>query len=96
MRYGSLYEEMNIKSKAFLAYNFVFLVRRVFVTLNAIFLYDYQNFQVFLTILQSLFVLILMINYKIFEDKVIRVLEIFNELTLLILSYSLLMFSDVC
>ena len=96
MKYGSLYEEMNLKSKSIIVYKLIFMIRRVFVTLNAIFLSDYSLFQVFFTILQSFFMLMFLIKYKVFENNILRNLEIFNELTLLILSYQLLMYSEVC
>ena len=41
MKFGSLFDEMNIKSKSLIVYGYMFLFRRVFLTLNAIFMNDY-------------------------------------------------------
>jgi hypothetical protein len=70
------------------------MIRRLTFSLAALFLNNYITFQIAIPICLSIASLSYKIGIKPFEDPYINKLEVFNELTLFIISMTLPIFSD--
>ena len=91
---SSLYEGLKTHSKAALAYNSVFVVRRFLFALTIVLLYEHPGAQIQFLILYSVLMIIYDVLVKPFEDPNLNKLEIFNELCILVTGYHLICFSD--
>ena len=93
-KFGSLYEEINPKSKNALLYNVIFMFRRLIIAITALFLQSTPAVQIHITVLLSLFMLCYLLLGRTFSDPFFKKLDIFNEVCILLSSYHLYLYSD--
>lgn len=74
-------------------FNFFFMVRRIIFVMSVIYLNGYPVLQVNLMLVQSLSFVVYLIVAKPFEDPKINRIEIFNELSILFITYPSLLFT---
>ena len=91
---GSLYSELKKERKMALLYNGLFVLRRLMFAYMAVFLGNYPFLQIQGLAIQSISILMYLSYTKPFKDKLSNILEMFNEICILILSYHLFYFTD--
>lgn len=96
-KFGSLYEELNYHRGAALAYHLLFLMRRLLLICQAVFLgRDHQFLNIAMLMATSTTLLVYIARVRPFEEPYINNLELFNETTILFVSaYHCIVFSDV-
>ncbi|TNV87652.1 hypothetical protein FGO68_gene11871 [Halteria grandinella] len=91
---GSLYSGLRIKKSFFaLMYSPIFLIRRQIFAATIIFLHDNPMAQVNVTFYTSLLMISYLVHAQPFEEPQLNYLEIFNEITFLMLTYPVLLFT---
>lgn len=93
-RFGSLYEGLKTKDRMQIFCNFIFTARRVLLILSAVYLGNYQFFQVQSYIFLSQINLMYLMHYRPYLESSTNNNEIFNEACVLALSYQLFIFTD--
>jgi hypothetical protein len=91
-RFGSFYDSLNAKSLYSLNFHTWFLLRRLIFAVTTIFLASCPFLQVIFLLLQSLLSLCYLIIYKPFDSIILNKIELFNEVTLYMVCYPVLMF----
>lgn len=71
------------------------MIRRALFAIVLVMWGDYAAFQIMAVIMLSLVILMYQILVKPFEERKLNRLEVFNELTVLVCSWHLLIFSDL-
>ena len=99
-KYGGLIEGTRVQSKtvskgAILAYLLTYFARRGIFTFSVFILSDYLWLQLAIQMICSLCVLSILLYVRPFSDPRLQRLEVFNEITILGLSYMLAAFSDM-
>ena len=95
MRFGSLWEGINHKKSKWAAqFNFIFTSRRLILTIITIYLQDLPQIQLQLFILMSLLNSAYLLAVKPFELPSINRVEIFNELSISAMAYTLIILTD--
>ena len=87
VRFGSLYVNIKIENKYAYLHTFFFLVRRTLLAGSIVFAPDLPFLQVYLNIGISLFLLMYLIQCKPLMSRKSIYFEVYNELTVLMLSY---------
>ncbi len=77
------------------AYILIFLGRRILFVLSALLLTEWPLVQLNLLYVQSIIVLVYLIHSRPFEDPLMNRLEIFNELSIMVVSYASLVFTGI-
>lgn len=93
-RIGSLYSGLNERSKGALAYNVLFVSRRLIFAFIIVRLFYYPCQQVQVMMLSSIMMIIYTVSVRPFEEPLLNRVEIFNELCILVSSYHLIVFTD--
>ena len=91
-RFGSLYEGIHHRKKIVLFYTFCFLIRRLVFSASCVFITDFATIQLQLYCLCSLFNIIILGYVRPFTAM--NHLELYNECTILVISYHLFTFTD--
>jgi hypothetical protein len=86
--------ELRTDSKAALMYNVVYMFRRLIFALTAVLLKSQPSLQVAFTCFQSILVIIYVGHVKPFEIPLLNTMEVVNEVTILIATYHLFLFTD--
>lgn len=93
-RYGSIYSELCFERRGPLNYYPLFLLRRYLFALSLVFLEGWPILQANLLFLQSLVSITYLIYTRPFENSTVNKLEIFNELTILAVTYPVFIYAD--
>ncbi len=91
---SALFEDLNVKSRGALLFNAFFIVRRLLFVFICIFMKEWPFLQIIILFYQCLLMLIYLGSVKPFIHSYMNNLEKFNEITILAVSYHLLVFSD--
>ena len=97
--HGTLFEGLKIESKVvskkmIVLYIMSFFLRRVAFVMTVIFMQDYIWFALCVQMYFTFGLLVLLFTWKPLEDKREFRVEVFNELTILLLSYTLISFTN--
>lgn len=82
---------MDISKRSSLLYHLIFVLRRLFFVINVFLLSDYLAIQLICFMLTNILYLIYLLNFRPLESVS---MEVFNEVTTLILSYFMLIYTD--
>jgi hypothetical protein len=93
-QFGSLYLGINYKSKLALMFHVIFTFRRLLLCATAVYMSNYNYFQIQLTILINIMVIMYIILAQPFDTRMQNKLEIFNECCILAVGYTLLLFTN--
>ena len=95
-KYGAIYDMIDLKHKrrSALLWSLFFLGRRILFALGVIFLIDYPIFQIYLFIFPTLAVLMMVGLAEPLPTPAENKQEVYNNFTILILSYCLLCFTE--
>lgn len=93
LKYGTMYLNLDLKKRASRYMPFMFLGRRLMLGCSIAF-FKYQFIQIYFSILSSLGLIMYLLKVMPYEDKLLNVIELFNEMSLLACSYTLLAFTD--
>ncbi|CDW76643.1 UNKNOWN [Stylonychia lemnae] len=96
-RIGALYNEIRVTNNdknITILYNVIYLLRRLSFSLVAVTLQDYPCQQIQSFQLTSILILIYDISVKPFETRKLNLIEIFNEMTILVVSYFMYLLTD--
>lgn len=91
-RLGSVYDGLKTESKMALLYNVLFLSRRLMFSYIVVFV-DYPVLQIQMLFYQSILMIMYLMYFRPFELNELNNIEIFNELTILISAYHMLLFT---
>ena len=91
---GPAYEGLRVKSRGARAFNLVFMSRRILFMVIIISLREYIGLQIMAMIGLNLFSSAYLASERPFSDKKARRMELFNDVTLLLMSLSLSLFTD--
>ena len=94
-RYSQLYSCLIADRFSSLAYNWLFLVRRLSLAASCIFLRSYPLFQITIAFLQSILVILYLIRVRPFETSLLNNLEIFNEISIYMICCCALILTNV-
>ena len=94
-RWGSVYEGMKHTNKSILAYYVIFMVRRMILAATILYIPDFIWLQIFMTIYLTQFAAIYLVHYKPFEDPLVQRLEVFNEITTILLLHVIYCFTPL-
>lgn len=89
-KYSSLYDGLRTSSKISIQYHTLFFARRIILSLSAIFLIEYPFLQIQLHLLTSLASLMFIGFVKPFKNPSDNCKELFNEICIILVSYSLI------
>jgi len=92
-KYGSVYADLNMENNLSRWYNVIFVYRRLFITISAIFLGDFLFLQFLLVAYGTLASLTFSLHVKPFEDVRMNRIEVLNDLTILFSIYFLYLFN---
>ena len=93
-KYGFVYEDLNYTDKFAKLYNFLFVYRRIIVCIFYLYLIDYMEFQIILTVFQNQMMMMLVGSFQPFRQKLINQREMFNEFMILTMTLNLMLFTD--
>ncbi len=94
-RFGSLYLNLKTTSNYYMISTFIFLMRRLIFACMIVFMDQSQLYQILANIAISLTVVVYLLLIKPIENKTLLAFEIYNEVTLLLLSYMIIPFADI-
>ena len=92
-RYGAPFEGLDKEKKSIVVYPFTFCVRRLLLTAAIVFFNEHFFIQMASTLVLSTIQIWYLGDYRPFEELLVLRLEIFNEVTTIILVYILMFFS---
>ena len=97
-KYGAALDDANLEKngprKMILLWLFIFFVRRFGLAISAVLFPDFLVGHVLIQTLCTLIMITILLCYRIKDENKIRNLELFNEVTLLLLTYLILVFSE--
>ncbi len=93
-KWGALWEGMKIKDKGFIAYNFTFLLRRLWLGLSVVFSRDILCFQIMGLVSQIIICCIVTGQTRPFEVLKANDMEYFNEIMIMFVLYNFMCFTD--
>jgi hypothetical protein len=85
---------MRINDKGFIAYNFTFLIRRLWLALSVVYSRKILIYQVAGLIFQIIISMIVTGQTRPYEDKRANDLEYFNEIMIMLVLYNFMCFTD--
>ncbi len=91
---GVLYSQFKIKKKWAAAFNVIFMLRRIIYAFIFTLLAEYSAFQVISMNLMSLMMLCYILLVIPYIENRLNIIEVYNELTVLICSWHLFLFSE--
>ena len=96
-KYEALYEDFKTSDPFYVQYYFVFILRRVTYALLAYFMWqpEYTIIQLHLNQTISFMFLIYLVTYKPFLDPFLDKVEVFNEISYMVITYHQLGFTDI-
>ena len=92
-RYGAVFEGLRTDRRSSLMYPFIFCMRRILLTFVVIIMADNFLVQLLATIFTVLLQFWYLVSYEPFKEPLMLKLEMFNEITTLVLLYNLMCFS---
>lgn len=95
-KYGAVYDMVNLKqkSRSVLLWPIFFIGRRILFALGVVFLLDYPTLQIYLFIFPTLAVLMMVGLAEPLQTPFENKSEVYNNFTILVLSYCLLCFTE--
>jgi hypothetical protein len=93
-KFGNFYDGLKTKTRMAMNYNYIFLVRRFIFVFSAFYWYGQVAIQIGIFVLTTEFYCMYLYHAKPFVDSSINKQEIFNELTIILVSYHLICFTD--
>ena len=94
--YGCVYEGLKVESRWALVYPIVFVARRSLLVVLAIYFYNFIWLQVVTQLIFSMFMVAYVYILWPFKDDTQNKLDMFNELSTMMLIYFAYMFTDLC
>ena len=93
-RYGAFYDGLRTDRKSSLLFHIIFLIRRFAFTMMAVYAADYLFVQIWVLLGTSTMQLAYLFVCRPFESEFMNNIEIFNELTTIVLTYVLIALSE--
>ena len=93
--FSAVYSEIRLDSRLAIMYNVIFALRRILFSAITLVCLDYPGNQIQLLILGSILNLMFLTIVKPFETKKMNMVEIFNEICILAVSYHMIAFTDI-
>ena len=93
-KYGSFLESLIPERKSALFYPIFFIVRRVVIAWQGVYMGEYFLIQIHTLYGMTLLSLFYLISFRPFEDDLMQNLELLNEVTYLLTSYTVFMFNE--
>jgi len=95
VQYGSIYEDLRLKSDSAMLFVLLFMMRRLIISMSYVFLVDYPVFQWQICMISSVFQSLYVGLVLPYTSSVMNFVEIFNELVCLIICYFYVCMSEV-
>ena len=94
LKFGSIYQGIDLTRRSPLLYNVLFVLRRLIFAIACVIFKGNPFFQIQVLIYQCTLLIIYLFFVQPFERKIFNKLEIFNEITIVIVTYHLFVFTD--
>jgi hypothetical protein len=93
-KFGDFYEGLKTKSRAAMQYNYIFVLRRFLFVITAFYWYDLVGIQIGFFVFTTEIYCMYLVHAQPFTDRATNRQEIFNEITVFVVTYHLICLSD--